>query len=384
MLAANEFELNELTNKLETLLIDTKAYWLKIYYSLIYRSIFNLNNFKKLKNYCNDIIVKHPSFIFENSDFTSLPESALVSLLMRDDLQMEEVKIWDHVIMWGIAQNPSLPTNLEKWSKEDFLKLKTTVQQCLPLIRYFHISTTDIFDKVRPYKKLLDKQLWLDINQYLLAPARPVKSIILPARSGLVTELSPRADESKEHFSAIISKDHIAEISSWIDCKTTTYTTSNIPYKFKLILSGTRDFFSPETFWNICHGHAKTVVVVKIKGTDEILGGYNPLAWESSHTKGHWIKTKDSFIFSLKNGKIQNSILSRVKSPKNAIWNASKSQQNKVGPDFGDFHLYSEKTNFTMDGKNFCAIKGNYYEKPLRTSSYFSIVDYEVFEIVRK
>ena len=41
MLAANEFELEELTNKLETLLIDTKASWLKTYFSLIYRTIFN-------------------------------------------------------------------------------------------------------------------------------------------------------------------------------------------------------------------------------------------------------------------------------------------------------------------------------------------------------
>ncbi|RHZ43535.1 hypothetical protein Glove_1033g7 [Diversispora epigaea] len=53
------------------------------------------------KKFCNDIIEKHPSLIFDISDFTSLPESALLSLLKRNDLQMEEVKILDGVIKWG-------------------------------------------------------------------------------------------------------------------------------------------------------------------------------------------------------------------------------------------------------------------------------------------
>src|SRR6185436_14064529 len=112
MLSANEFELNELTNKLETYLIDTKASWLKTYFSLIYRTIFNENNFKNLENYCNNIIAKHPNIIFDSSDFVSLPVSALVSILKREDLQIEEVKIWDYVIKWGISQNHTLPTNL--------------------------------------------------------------------------------------------------------------------------------------------------------------------------------------------------------------------------------------------------------------------------------
>ncbi|RHZ89472.1 hypothetical protein Glove_13g164 [Diversispora epigaea] len=389
MLAANEFELKELTNKLEILLIDTKASWLKTHFSLIYRTIFNENNFKNLENYCNDIIAKHPNIIFDSSDFTSLPVSAFVSLLKRDDLQIEEGKIWDYVIKWGIAQNSTLPTDLEEWSKENFLTLKTTLQQSLPLVRYFHISNTEIFDKIRPYKKLLDKQLWLDINQHMIAPDRPVKSIILPARSTLVIELPLRTEESKEPFSTIISEEHVAEISSWIDRKTTTYSTTNIPYKFELILSGTRNGFAPQTFWNICHGHAKTVVVTKVKGTDEILGGYNPLKWNNTYDGvwPRWTETKDSFIFSLKNGNIQNSIISRIKDAQFALVNISKSSQNKIGPHFGDFVLKSEKSDFTLDNQSQYSFKSFHYEKSIRASTssdYFSIVNYEVFKIVKK
>ncbi|RHZ83655.1 hypothetical protein Glove_89g84 [Diversispora epigaea] len=221
MLVANEFELEKLTNKLETLLIDTKA---------------------------------------SCSDFTSLQESALVTLLKRDDLQTKEVEIWDYVI------------------------------------------NTDFFDKIRPYKKIIDKQLWEDINQYFLVSGRPVKSIILPARSLLVTELSPRSNEPKEHFSTIISEDH--------DCKATNYLTTNILYKFELILRETRDGFNLQ------------IVVVKVKGTDEIIGGYNPLAWNNS---------------------------------------GYKYQQNKFGPFFrcNDFHMRERSISTTR----------------------FSIVDYEVFKV---
>ncbi|RHZ87609.1 hypothetical protein Glove_33g154 [Diversispora epigaea] len=359
MLVANEFKLEELTNKLETILIDTKASWLKTHFSLVYRSIFDRQNFKKLENYCIDIIVKYPNLIFESSDFTSLQESALVPLLKRDDLQMKEVEIWDYVIKWGIAQNPTLPIDLKEWTKENFITLKNTLQQCLPYIRYFQLSSTEIFDKIKPYKKIIDKQLWEDINQYFWASDRPVKSIILPARSILVTELPPRTNEPKEHFSTIISEDHAAEISAWIDRKTTNYLTTNNPYKFELILRGTRDGLNPQNFWDICHRHASTVVVLKVKGTDEIIGGYNPLAWDNSNIDYNHQQavTNDSFIFSLRNGNIQNSILSRVKNPNSAILNIGKGQQYLYGPFFGgsggnDFYMCSYQSNFTLDSSD--------------------------------
>lgn len=49
-------------------------------------------------------------------------------------------------------------------------------------IRYFHIPANDILDKVKPYKKILDKQLWNNLKQHLLSPSRPVESVVLPAR----------------------------------------------------------------------------------------------------------------------------------------------------------------------------------------------------------
>ncbi|RHZ76562.1 hypothetical protein Glove_196g74 [Diversispora epigaea] len=409
MMAAAEFELGELTKKLENLLIETKSSWLKSHFSLIYRSIFHGNKFKALEKFCNDIVAKYPSLIFDANDFSSLQESALISLLNRDDLQLEEVIIWEYVIKWGIAQSSTLPVDLKEWTNENFTTLKITLQQCLPLIRYFHIPGIDVLKKIKPYKKILDEQLWDDLTRYFMAKDQPLESIILPPRTILVQELPTQAKEQEKPtkpfstqelptqtkellkpstpFSTIITYEHVAEISSWIDRKSSTYSLQNIPYEFQLILKGSINGFAPQTFWNACHGHSGTVVIIKVKGTDEILGGYNPLAW-IAFPGGSWGATNDSFIFSLKNGNVQNSILSRVKIREHAILNVLFYNQKWHGPHFGyNLYMYSPSSDFTLDINNFnvCNNTHDHYEKPIRTTEdNFSIVDYEVFKIIKK
>ncbi|RHZ86307.1 hypothetical protein Glove_52g175 [Diversispora epigaea] len=391
MFLAKELELKELSVKLESYLIESKASWLKTHVSFVYHSIFDNSEFKGLKKFYSDMIEKHPNLIFESEDFTSLQESALVSILQRDDLKVEEIKIWDYAIKWGIAQNPTLPTNLEEWSNENFKALKITLQRCLPLIRYFHISSENIWGKVKPYEKILEKQLWDDMIQRQMFPNKPVKSLVLPARIISNPELPTRIFSTTESpFSTIINNGHMAELSSWIDRKSTTYSSESIPpYEFKLILRGSRDGFRPKTFWEMCHGHSCTIVVAKVAGTDEIVGGYNPLAWDNS-TGDARIQTNDSFIFSLKNGNLQNSILSRVVNNIKALVYHHSDDQNTDGPWFGncEFILKSDVSDFTQDQLCWCFHDpgySNYYEKPIRTiKEKFSIVDYEVFEIIKQ
>ncbi|RHZ71608.1 hypothetical protein Glove_256g173 [Diversispora epigaea] len=81
-----KLEFEGLTAKLETHIIETKSSWLKTHFPFIYHSIFINNNFKNLGRQRNDIIVKFSNLIFESSDFISLSESSLVSLLRQDDL----------------------------------------------------------------------------------------------------------------------------------------------------------------------------------------------------------------------------------------------------------------------------------------------------------
>ncbi|CAG8463347.1 10828_t:CDS:1 [Acaulospora colombiana] len=285
---------------------------------------------------------------------------------------MEEVNIWQKVIQWGIAQHNTLPQSLKVWTKENFLTLKTTLQNCLPHIRYFQLSNEDLWKNVKPYKKILDKKLWNDIKQHMILPGEPITSVILPARSLISTELPKRVDEI---FSTIISREHTAEVSAWIDHKNQPYPIINIPYEFDLILRGSRDGFNHQTFWNMCHGHSKTIVVLKVQGTDEILGGYNPLAWDKTANITTWAVTNNSFIFSLKNGNIQNSTLSRVNKPNEAILNVDVLHQYDFGPYFGCKDLYMSVK------KCFCQGPSSYETSIREAIGAFPIVDYEVFKI---
>ncbi|RHZ90166.1 hypothetical protein Glove_5g71 [Diversispora epigaea] len=94
------------------------------------------------------------------------------------------------------------------------------------------------------------------------------------------------------------------------------------------------------------------------------------------------METNDSFIFSLKNGNIKNSILSRVIRSSGALH--YHNEQNMYGPLFGrrEFMIKSDK-QCQCDALNL-SIFGLYsfYEKPIRISNeLFSIVDYEVFKL---
>ncbi|RHZ89660.1 hypothetical protein Glove_13g211 [Diversispora epigaea] len=376
LMTANQFQLEELTARLQTFLIENQSSWLKLNFSKIYNSSFRIQ-FKVLQNYCNDIIAKHPNLIFESNDFNTLPEAALVSIIQRDDLQFEESKIWDYVIQWGISQNKTLSSNVDDWADKDFQILKNTLQQCLSHIRYFQISSEDIMEKVFPYQQILDKKLWADILKHSMSLSRkPITSMILPPRKISTTQL-PNRGYTFQITSSIITKEQATEIASWIDRKDSTYEINNNPYEFNLILRGSRDGFETTVFWNLCDRKINVVVVAKVKDTDEIIGGYNPIGWDSylDNPNSQYSKTNDSFIFSLKNGNINNFILSRVKDSSKAIYNCN---HLIIAACFGSDLYKRENQLFRID----CV---NGYEKLIRKQAGdFSIDDYEVFQISKR
>ncbi|RIB29216.1 hypothetical protein C2G38_2057290, partial [Gigaspora rosea] len=110
-----------------------------------------------------------------------------------------------------------------------------------------------------------------------MSPNRQVSSTILLPRKILRRTLPTR---NTEPFSTVINEANAGEIASWIDKKENTYSLTNNPYEFKLLLRGTRDGFTKDSFWKLCDKETQLVVVMKVKGTDEILGGYNPIGWD--------------------------------------------------------------------------------------------------------
>ncbi|CAG8516151.1 10975_t:CDS:1, partial [Acaulospora morrowiae] len=123
-----------------------------------------------------------------------------------------------------------------------------------------------------------------------------------------------------------------------------------------------------------------TLVVIKVRNSGEIIGGYNPLEWLGGgdislidYDNYDQCETPNSFIFSLSNRAIP--ILSRVSSKKEAIiWCGSK------GPCFGlkDLHIIPSNfyNNIVCESRNYS------YEKKIINKEIFEIEDYEVFQII--
>jgi len=124
---------------------------------------FQSNNFSELQQFCTDFMAESPEKIFKSLGFTSLPERSLISLIKMDNLQMKEIEVWEHVLKWGLAQNQTLVPDPDTWTDEDFKMIGNTLQHCIPLIRFFSLSSKEFLHKVSPYKKLLNNQLYKDL-----------------------------------------------------------------------------------------------------------------------------------------------------------------------------------------------------------------------------
>ncbi|CAB4493196.1 unnamed protein product [Rhizophagus irregularis] len=186
------------------------------------------------------------------------------------------------------------------------------------------------------------------------------------ANSGSPPEdhLPPRVPVSQTvPDSVIVSNKQLTLIESWIVSSANDDTRFNLLNEgcdFYLLLRGSRDGMGLKPFHSLCLYKGPTLVVIKIKGTNQVIGGYNPDSW----SKIGGSKAKDSFIFSLgKDKSFNNIILSRIEYNKVAVSNSG----------FEDLRWFEGKYH-----------KSNFERQIMENSDEeFIIEDYEVFRVVR-
>ncbi|CAG8566091.1 12638_t:CDS:2 [Cetraspora pellucida] len=116
-------------------------------------------------------IVKNPFSIFDSVDLHLLDELALKCLLESDDLELEEIKIWNCLIKWGISKlmDENITNwsdeNINEWSDDHFNALKETISHCIPLIRYNYIPKYYINKQIKCYQ--------LDSNTFVKSKTPP-------------------------------------------------------------------------------------------------------------------------------------------------------------------------------------------------------------------
>ncbi|PKY31066.1 hypothetical protein RhiirB3_531401 [Rhizophagus irregularis] len=349
--AGNELNLQELVNHLQLYIIKNNKNWMDQNFNLIYQTSFENHSFLELQKYCTDFISRRPDKILKSISFSSISEKLLVSIIKSNNLHMSEIQVWKYVIKWGLAQNPELPSDPATFSKEDFNVLKSTLQQLIPFFEFTKLTPKEFSEEVLPYKKVLPKELYKDLLNIFLnshPDCRPNDKLKI-----------------QNIDSKIITSQHAELISKWID-KLDIMDKSTSLYEFKLILRGSRDGFESKIFHEICDDRSCTITIIKVKGNNQILGGYNPIEWKSDR---NYCATKDSFIFSFKNGiNINEHILSRVTNENYAIFN-----DHTYGPSFGGSDLIL-RGNSEQSGH---CIKDS-YEKQIRGPPSESVLHYDV------
>ncbi|RHZ85953.1 hypothetical protein Glove_58g68 [Diversispora epigaea] len=290
-------------------------------------TIFQHDHFTTLYNFAIELVCKNPKIIFESEDFFEMKEIHLINLLKCDELELEEIKIWEYLIQWGIKNTDSiLDYNLTNWTSENFMDLKNTLCNCIPHIRFFQMSPGDYAEVKAHFKDFLPNDD--EITQYFLNPNSGPSVNILPSRG--------YPFESK-----IINAKDAGLIASWIDKRRTPYNFKDLPFKFELIYRASREGFEINNFHNNCDNKGPTVVVIKVRDSGEIIGGYNPLEWchfkiederssllSHNNDFDHQCKSSNSFIFSLEETRLNIGIARFVKEEA-IIWCRNK------GPCFG-------------------------------------------------
>ncbi|CAG8602006.1 2180_t:CDS:2 [Ambispora gerdemannii] len=321
-----------------------------------------------------DIILSDPQSFFTSSDFTTIEEDILLALLKRNDLEMDEVDIWNHVIRWGIAQTPTIENSIGHWTPEEFEAMEKTLHECIPLLRFFEMSPPEFYDNVRPFKQLLPIELYEGLVRSHYKPQLPRQCAVLPPRS-------PRID------STIVSSKHITMISHWIEGGSGKPPTYHKPrFQFKLLYRGTRDGFTPRAFRSKCSNQGQNVVILKIKGIGKIIGGYNPIGWCN---RADYADTKKSFIFSIDENNNENGTSSTMEKtiaderPKlsRISFNMSGSaifDLESYGPNFGKGDLVIYESCKTGSCRKYS------YEHEIMDPGDFVAEEFEVFKIVEK
>ncbi|CAG8597900.1 6882_t:CDS:2, partial [Funneliformis mosseae] len=275
LVAADELILEELIYPLQEFLLKHKQKWIQDNILYVLNTVIERNACSKLRSHCLSIVCPEPQRYFDSKEFMDLDETTLVSLLSRDDLCMEEGKIWDYLISWGLTNTFNIKSNhIFKWSTKEFCALEKTLQRCIPLIRFWQLPLEDFNNKVRPFAEILPRNLKLRL---LLSPGTS-PSEMSPILSSNIFYLSNYISSLSNHFitnqtngqtlsppispsviplslpertidSTIITHQQAALIACWIDRKSVSESTPQIdlfpiPYIFRDVeWRGTRDSF---------------------------------------------------------------------------------------------------------------------------------------------
>ncbi|CAG8740633.1 7023_t:CDS:1, partial [Acaulospora morrowiae] len=160
----------------------------------------------------------------------------------------------------------------------------------------------------------------------------------------------------------------------WMDNTDEYERLDQVPYSLRLLYRASRDGNKATKFHQKCDNKGATIVVAKIEGSETIVGGYNPLYWDSSN---EYKNSSLSFIFLIqdRNNSDKGFTLGRIiHDNDSAIYNNSS-----YGPTFGGGYDLLCLFNKWSSNQNSYNSYGN-----IGLPSEFKVSDWEVFKVLKK
>jgi hypothetical protein len=361
LITVDELKIRTLILYINEYLIQHKHKFLRQNPIEILETIYQVNQhdiFSDLYNYCLEEICAKPDVLRKPDKIFNLKTPLLELLLKRDDLLLDEIALWESLIKWCLAQHANISQDPTQWNNEEIATIERTVHRFIPLIRFYDISSADFITKVYPFRKIIPEDLISNILLFHMAPNEILNINIPPPR-----EL--------KFDSVIFNKKNFAVISSWIKKKNNFYYSErNFSYNFILLYRASRDGYTNAAFHKKCDNKGATLVVIKIQNSEQIVGGYNPLCWDSS---SGWKSTTNSFTFS--------------------FTNKDNLQSAKVGYSNGNaYSIYCNSSNGPVfgNGNDLNLYNGTWHSNAKANGSYpyigipanFKADDYEVFQVI--
>ncbi|CAG8605457.1 2808_t:CDS:2 [Acaulospora morrowiae] len=374
LVASDELLLGELIEHIQDHFIERDTTWTMQNFSMVLRTATQIPSCKKLQDYCFESICNDPEPFFTSDDFLSLDMDILLDLIKCDNLEIKEADIWEFLIKWAINHTQGIremkPTDVKKFSENNFRDLKKTVEPFIPYVRFYDISLKEFYYKVRPYQQVIPEPLLEDLMSVLMADTEP-KLKNLPARAGNLIK-----------GSNIITGKHACIISNWIDKKDALSTSEKHQLQFNLLYRGTSDGFNAASFHEKVDNRGKALVVIKLKDSEKIIGGFNASGWYGSRNTimygrtrrlndyGSWLSNSDHFIFSFAN---RNDYKTRKIGRSDDAYGVYDTSNKMLQFGCGDLML---------DNGQYGTCKKNNYDHNILDTENFVAEELEVFEVI--
>ena len=169
LIAVDELNIHSLVSYIQEFLIEHQTEFLQQNPTGILETIYQHEHSPIYGIFVLKKFVRNLRFYLTlNSDkFINLKASLLELLLKRDDLNVDEVEIWENLLKWCLVQQ-NIKNDPTRWSKEDITKIQRELYRFIPLIRFYDVEPTDFFYKVYCYKDILPQDLIHDLLEYFI------------------------------------------------------------------------------------------------------------------------------------------------------------------------------------------------------------------------